>query len=158
MSAAVAVRLPARAAAPALASGEPGVVRPDDRRLVSDGHWSRTAEAATVDSGSRPPFRFTGGGVRALFGVASVTLPAQIHVSADGGPKRLYAVGRSGPDSRKGRAASVCSSCSSCSSCGFTCNADTGAATDVAGRTGWDSPPSANSRCRKGSTAPTAVE
>jgi lysophospholipase L1-like esterase len=94
--AAVAVGLLAGATPPVLASGRPDVVRPDDRRLVYEGHWSRTAEAAvTVNSGSRLRFRFTGRGVRALFDVTSVTAPAQIYVSVDGGPKRLYAVDRS---------------------------------------------------------------
>lgn len=73
-----------------------GVVRPNDRRLAYEGHWGRTAEAATtVNSGSQLSFRFTGGGVHALFDVSSVTVPAQIYVSVDGGPKQLYAVDRS---------------------------------------------------------------
>ncbi|NUS76019.1 MAG: G-D-S-L family lipolytic protein [Streptomyces sp.] len=71
------------------------VVRPNDRRIAYEGHWGRTAEAAvTVNSGSRLSFRFTGGSVHALFDVSSTTVPAQIHVSVDGGPKRLYAVDR----------------------------------------------------------------
>ncbi|WP_371574774.1 hypothetical protein [Streptomyces sp. NBC_01314] len=99
VSGALAVGLPAGAFPPALASNEPGLVRPDGRRLVHEGHGSRTVEAAvTVNSGSRPRFRFTGGSVRAPFDVTSVTSPAQIHVSVDGGPKRLYAVDRSGLD------------------------------------------------------------
>ncbi|MFE7838092.1 GDSL-type esterase/lipase family protein [Streptomyces sp. NPDC057474] len=99
MSTAVAVGLLAGATPPVLASGEPDLVRPDDRRLVYEGHWSRTAEAAvTVNSGSRLRFRFTGGSVRAQFDATSVTVPAQIYVSVDGGPKRLYAVDRSDLD------------------------------------------------------------
>ncbi|NUS24455.1 MAG: G-D-S-L family lipolytic protein [Streptomyces sp.] len=71
------------------------VVRPNDRRIAYEGHWGRTAEAAvTVNSGARLSFRFTGGSVHALFDVSSITVPAQIHVSVDGGPKRLYAVDR----------------------------------------------------------------
>lgn len=71
------------------------VVRPNDRRIAYEGHWGRTAKAAvTVNSGSRLSFRFTGGSVHALFDVSSITVPAQIHVSVDGGPKRLYAVDR----------------------------------------------------------------
>ncbi|MFI1034624.1 GDSL-type esterase/lipase family protein [Streptomyces sp. NPDC020951] len=76
-------------------AGASNVVRPDDRRLVYEGHWGRTAEAAvTVNSGSRLRFRFVGSAVHALFDVSSVTVPAQIYVSVDGGPKRLYAVDR----------------------------------------------------------------
>ncbi|MEU9283542.1 SGNH/GDSL hydrolase family protein [Streptomyces sp. NPDC048275] len=82
--------------APAVvASGDSNVVRPDDRRLAYEGHWGRTAEAAaTVNSGSRLRFRFTGGTLHALFDVSSITVPAQIYVSVDGGPKRLYDVDR----------------------------------------------------------------
>jgi lysophospholipase L1-like esterase len=80
---------------PAFASGASDVVRPDDRRLVYEGHWGRTAETAvTVNSGSRLRFRFTGSTVHLQFDVSSVTVPAQIHISVDGGPKRLYAVDR----------------------------------------------------------------
>ncbi|MCD7443323.1 hypothetical protein K4B79_34540 [Streptomyces lincolnensis] len=82
-------------APPATAAGVPDVVRPDDRRLAYEGHWGRTAEAATtVNSGSRLRFRFTGSEVHALFDVSSITVPAQIHVSVDGGPKRVHAVDR----------------------------------------------------------------
>ena len=81
---------------PVFASDAPNVVRPDDRRLAYEGHWGRTAEAATtVNSGSRLRFRFTGTGVHALFDVSSVTVPAQIYVSVDGGPRQLYSVDRS---------------------------------------------------------------
>ncbi|GAV44405.1 GDSL-type esterase/lipase family protein [Streptomyces acidiscabies] len=70
-------------------------VRPDDRRLAYEGHWSRSAEAAvTVNSGSRLRFSFTGNTVHALFDVASVTVPAQVYVSVDGGPKQRYDVDR----------------------------------------------------------------
>ncbi|MFE3850098.1 GDSL-type esterase/lipase family protein [Streptomyces griseorubiginosus] len=80
---------------PALASGAPAVVRPDDRRIAYEGHWSRTAEAAvTVNSGSRRRFRFTGPSVHALFDVSSVTVPAQIYVSVDGGPEQPHSVDR----------------------------------------------------------------
>ncbi|WP_369174031.1 GDSL-type esterase/lipase family protein [Streptomyces sp. R28] len=96
LAAAVAVGLLLGAQPPVFASGGPNVVRPDDRRLAYEGHWGRTAEAATtVNSGSRLSFRFTGGSVHALFDVASITVPAQIYVSVDGGPKRLRAVDRS---------------------------------------------------------------
>ncbi|NEA99397.1 GDSL-type esterase/lipase family protein [Streptomyces sp. SID13726] len=78
---------------PALASGAPDVVRPDDGRIAYEGHWSRTADAAvTVNSGSRLRFRFSGTTVHALFDISSVTMPAQIHVSVDGGPKEVHAV------------------------------------------------------------------
>ncbi|MET8975552.1 GDSL-type esterase/lipase family protein [Streptomyces sp. NPDC004539] len=81
------------AAQPAHAA--PDTVRPDDRRLAYEGHWSRSAEAAvTVNSGSRLRFRFTGDTVHALFDVTSVTLPAQVYVSVDGGPKQRYDVDR----------------------------------------------------------------
>jgi lysophospholipase L1-like esterase len=77
-------------------SASEAVVRPDDRRLAYEGHWGRGAEAAvTVNSGSRLTFRFTGESVHVLFDVSTTTVPAQIHVSVDGGPKRLYAVDRS---------------------------------------------------------------
>ncbi|MCW8378958.1 GDSL-type esterase/lipase family protein [Streptomyces justiciae] len=70
-------------------------VRPNDRRLGYEGHWGRTAEAAvTVNSGARLGFRFAGHSVHALFDVSSITVPAQIYVSVDGGPKQLYAVDR----------------------------------------------------------------
>lgn len=96
LAAAMAVGLLLGAPQPVFASAESNVVRPDDRRLVYEGHWGRTAEVATtVNSGSRLRFRFTGGRVHALFDVASITVPAQIHVSVDGGPKRLHAVDRS---------------------------------------------------------------
>lgn len=53
------------------------MARPDDGRLVHEGHWSRTAEAAgTVNSGSRLRFRFTGSGVHVPFDVTSVTVSA----------------------------------------------------------------------------------
>ncbi|MDF3140808.1 MULTISPECIES: GDSL-type esterase/lipase family protein [unclassified Streptomyces] len=96
LAAAVAVGLLLGAQQPALASGDPNVVRPDDRRLAYEGHWGRTAEAATtVNSGSRLRFRFTGSSIHALFDVASITVPAQVYVSVDGRPKRLRAVDRS---------------------------------------------------------------
>ncbi|MFM9610213.1 GDSL-type esterase/lipase family protein [Streptomyces niveiscabiei] len=79
---------------PAHAAG-PDTVRPDDRRLAYEGHWSRSTEAAvTVNSGSRLRFSFTGNTVHALFDVTSVTVPAQVYVSVDGGPKQRYAVDR----------------------------------------------------------------
>ncbi|MEU9171092.1 SGNH/GDSL hydrolase family protein [Streptomyces sp. NPDC048420] len=80
---------------PASASGGVNVVRPDDGRIAYEGHWSRTAEAAvTVNSGSRLRFRFSGTTVHALFDISSITVPAQIHVSVDGGPKEVHAVGK----------------------------------------------------------------
>ncbi|MGW2046178.1 GDSL-type esterase/lipase family protein [Streptomyces sp. NPDC001858] len=90
---------PASASSPASASasavGDASVVRPDDRRIVYEGHWGRSAEAAvTVNSGSRLRFRFVGSTVHALFDVSSVTVPAQVYVSVDGGPGRQYAVDR----------------------------------------------------------------
>ncbi|MDO0910111.1 GDSL-type esterase/lipase family protein [Streptomyces sp. DT2A-34] len=95
LAAAVAVGLLLGAPQPVFASDASTVVRPDDRRLVYEGHWGRTPEAAsTVNSGSRLRFRFTGGSVHALFDVGSITVPAQIYVSVDGGPKRLHAVDR----------------------------------------------------------------
>ncbi|SDP70256.1 Lysophospholipase L1 [Streptomyces sp. cf386] len=81
---------------PVMAYGDPNLVRPDDARFIYEGHWGRSSEAATtINSGSRLSFRFTGERVHALFDVASITVPAQIYVSVDGGPKRLYAVDRS---------------------------------------------------------------
>ncbi|MEU6349569.1 GDSL-type esterase/lipase family protein [Streptomyces sp. NPDC047072] len=78
---------------PALASGDSDVVRPDDRRIAYEGHWGRTAEAAvTVNSGSRLRFRFAGSRAHALFDVSSITVPAQIYVSVDGGAKEVHAV------------------------------------------------------------------
>ncbi|QNP69062.1 G-D-S-L family lipolytic protein [Streptomyces roseirectus] len=72
-----------------------GTVRPDDRRLAFEGHWSRDGEAAvTVNSGSRLRFRFTGTTVHALFDVGSVTVPAQVYVSVDGGPRQRHAIDR----------------------------------------------------------------
>lgn len=95
LTAATAVGLLAGAAPPAPASGAPSVVRPDDGRIAYEGHWGRTAEAAvTVNSGSRLRFRFTGPSVHALFDVSSVTVPAQIYVSVDGGPRQEYSVDR----------------------------------------------------------------
>ncbi|MER6179946.1 GDSL-type esterase/lipase family protein [Streptomyces sp. NPDC001652] len=91
--AAVAAGLVMGAVQPVAATGD--VVRPDDRRLAYEGHWGRTAEAATtVNSGARLRFRFTGDSVHALFDVSSITVPAQIYVSVDGGPKQVYAVDR----------------------------------------------------------------
>nr|WP_234342868.1 hypothetical protein [Streptomyces fulvoviolaceus] len=93
VSAAMAAGMVVGAVQPAAASGDPYVVRPDDRRLTYEGHWGRTAEAAvTVNSGSRLRFRFVGGSVHALFDVSSITVPAQIYVSVDGGPKQLHTV------------------------------------------------------------------
>ncbi|MGQ4385758.1 GDSL-type esterase/lipase family protein [Streptomyces sp. SAS_270] len=92
---AVAALLALASAPPVFASDHANVARPDDRRLSYEGHWRRTPEAATtVNSGARLHFRFTGGEVHALFDVGSITVPAQIYVSVDGGPKRLYAVDR----------------------------------------------------------------
>ncbi|GAA4058529.1 GDSL-type esterase/lipase family protein [Streptomyces shaanxiensis] len=80
---------------PVMASGDSNIVRPDDGRLAYEGHWGRTPDAATtVNSGSRLTFRFSGDTAHALFDVSSITVPAQIYVSVDGGPKRLYAVDR----------------------------------------------------------------
>ncbi|MFF4501313.1 GDSL-type esterase/lipase family protein [Streptomyces sp. NPDC001401] len=80
---------------PVFASEEPNVVGPDDRRIAYEGHWGITDEAATtVNSGSRLRFRFIGPVVHVLFDVSSVTVPAQVYVSVDGGPKRLFAVDR----------------------------------------------------------------
>ncbi|MBA2945579.1 hypothetical protein [Streptomyces himalayensis] len=92
-SAAVAVGMLVGAVQPVAASDGSNVVRPDDRRLAYEGHWGRTTEAATtVNSGSRLRFRFTGSSVHVLFDVSSITVPAQIYVSVDGGPKQLHAV------------------------------------------------------------------
>lgn len=80
---------------PADASGAADVVGPDDGRIAYEGHWGRTAEAAvTVNSGSRLRLRFTGTSVHALFDVSSITVPAQIRVSVDGGPGEVRAVDR----------------------------------------------------------------
>ncbi|AZQ38969.1 hypothetical protein EJ357_40620 [Streptomyces cyaneochromogenes] len=80
---------------PVMAYGDSNVVRPDDGRLTYEGHWGRTADAAiTVNSGSLLTFRFTGDTADALFDVSSITVPTQIYVSVDAGPKRLYAVDR----------------------------------------------------------------
>ncbi|CAM5554484.1 GDSL-type esterase/lipase family protein [Streptomyces aurantiogriseus] len=96
LSTALTAGLLAGATPPAFPSGASNVVRPNDRRLLYEGHWSRSAEAAvTVNSGSRLRFRFTGGTVHALFDVSSITVPAQIYLSVDGGPKQRYAVDRS---------------------------------------------------------------
>lgn len=96
LTVAVAAGLVAGAVRPVMATDHSDVVRPDDRRLAYEGHWGRTAEAATtVNSGSRLDFRFTGDSVHLLFDVSSITVPAQIYLSVDGGPKRLYAVDRS---------------------------------------------------------------
>ncbi|NNN32954.1 G-D-S-L family lipolytic protein [Streptomyces sp. S3(2020)] len=96
LTVAVAAGLVAGAIRPVMASDDSNVVRPDDRRLAYEGHWGRTTEAAvTVNSGSRLGFRFLGDRVHVLFDVSSITVPAQIYVSVDGGPKRLYAVDRS---------------------------------------------------------------
>ncbi|MEU6372925.1 GDSL-type esterase/lipase family protein [Streptomyces sp. NPDC046909] len=93
--AAVTAGLLTGAVQPVAASASEDVVRPNDRRLAYEGHWGRTADAAiTVNSGSRLSFRFTGGSAHALFDVSSITVPAQIYVSVDGGPKQLYAVDR----------------------------------------------------------------
>lgn len=95
LTAATLVGLLVGAVPPAVASGDDNVVRPDDGRIAYEGHWGRTAEAAvTVNSGSRLRFRFTGPAVHALFDVSSITVPAQIYVSVDGGPREVYAVGR----------------------------------------------------------------
>ncbi|MFF4271917.1 GDSL-type esterase/lipase family protein [Streptomyces sp. NPDC001536] len=95
LTVAVAAGLVVGAVPPVMASDDSNVVRPDDRRLAYEGHWGRTSEAAiTVNSGSRLGFRFTGDSVHVLFDVSSITVPAQIYVSVDGGPKRLYAVDR----------------------------------------------------------------
>ncbi|MEU1475338.1 GDSL-type esterase/lipase family protein [Streptomyces sp. NPDC005760] len=94
-TAATVVGLLAGAMPPAAASGASSVVRPDDGRIAYEGHWGRTAEAAvTVNSGSRLRFRFTGRFVHALFDISSVTVPAQIHVSVDGGPGQVHSVDR----------------------------------------------------------------
>lgn len=96
LTVAVAAGLVVGAVPPVSASDDSNVVRSDDRRLAYEGHWGRTTEAAiTVNSGSRLGFRFTGDSVHVLFDVTSTTVPAQIYVSVDGGPKRLYAVDRS---------------------------------------------------------------
>lgn len=96
LSVALAAGILLGATAPVFASVAANVVRPDDRRLAYEGHWSRSAGAAvTVNSGSRLRFRFTGGSVHALFDIASITVPAQIYVSVDGGPKQLRAVDQS---------------------------------------------------------------
>ncbi|WP_329116962.1 GDSL-type esterase/lipase family protein [Streptomyces sp. NBC_01465] len=71
------------------------LVRPDDRRLAYEGHWDRTDRAATtVNSGSRLRFRFAGTGVHLRFDVSTVTVPAQVYVTVDGGAEQLYAVDR----------------------------------------------------------------
>jgi len=95
VSVAVAAGMVVGAVPPVAAADGPNVVRPDDGRLAYEGHWSRTAEAAvTVNSGSRLRFRFTGTTVHAFFDISSITVPAQIYVSVDGGPKQPYSVDR----------------------------------------------------------------
>jgi lysophospholipase L1-like esterase len=95
LTAATVVGLLAGAVPPALASGAPTLVRPDDGRIAYEGHWGRTPESAvTVNSGSRLRFRFTGRSVHALFDVSSVTVPAQVYVSGVRGPKEVHAVDR----------------------------------------------------------------
>ena len=70
---------------------------PNDARLRFEGHWDVTpAAATTVNAGSRLFVRFTGSHLGATFNTAGVTHPAHLYVSVDGGPLRLYKLGRRG--------------------------------------------------------------
>ncbi|WP_433181879.1 GDSL-type esterase/lipase family protein [Actinoallomurus sp. CA-150999] len=82
------------AAVPAPATAD-SVVRPGDPRLRYMGHWGHVRGAAiTVNSGSELTFRFTGHTLTGLFDASTITVPSQIYVSIDGGPRTLYKVDR----------------------------------------------------------------
>src|SRR4051812_36418616 len=70
-------------------------VAPDDANLRYEGRWDvKPAAATTVNSGSRLFVRFTGTRLGATFDTSSITNPAQLYVSIDGGPKTLVRLGR----------------------------------------------------------------
>lgn len=77
------------------AAGAGTVVRTSDPHLTYMGHWGHTGgDAITVNSGSRLTFSFTGHTLHLLARTASITVPSQIYVSIDGGPRTLYRVDR----------------------------------------------------------------
>src|SRR5215218_3334718 len=70
-------------------------IAPDDANLRYEGRWDvKPAAATTVNSGSRLFARFTGTRLAATFDTSSITNPAQLYVSVDGGPMRLFRLGR----------------------------------------------------------------
>jgi hypothetical protein len=78
----------------AAASTAAGTLLPaTDPQLTFEGHWGRLGGAEiTPNSGSRLLFRFTGHSLHLLFDTSTITVPAQIYVSIDGGSPQLYKV------------------------------------------------------------------
>ncbi|GAA1550746.1 hypothetical protein GCM10009789_00640 [Kribbella sancticallisti] len=75
------------------AAANPATFGPFDPRIELQGHWGRDDDlATTVNSGSSLRFRFTGGQVGAWFETESITVPAQLYVSVDGGEPVLVKV------------------------------------------------------------------
>ncbi|WP_132190947.1 MULTISPECIES: pectinesterase family protein [Kribbella] len=80
-------------AAAATAAANPATFGPFDPRIEFQGHWARDDDlATTVNSGSLLRFRFTGDRLGAWFETESITVPAQLYVSVDGGEARLVKV------------------------------------------------------------------
>ncbi|TWD75180.1 pectinesterase [Kribbella amoyensis] len=91
--AAGALTVPAAQAAGAAAAANPATFGPFDPRIEYQGHWAKDDDlATTVNSGSSLRFRFTGGQVGAWFETESITVPAQLYISVDGGEPKLVKV------------------------------------------------------------------
>ena len=78
--------------APARAQSAP--VAPNDANLRYEGRWDvKPTAATTVNSGSRLFVRFTGTRLAATFDTSTITNPAHLYVSIDGGPMQLHRLG-----------------------------------------------------------------
>src|SRR4051812_6919392 len=76
------------------AHAQPISVAPDDVNLRYEGRWEvKPTAATTVNSGSRLFVRFTGTRLAATFDTSSITNPAHLYVSIDGGPMTLFRLG-----------------------------------------------------------------
>ncbi|MGH3380041.1 MAG: GDSL-type esterase/lipase family protein [Actinoallomurus sp.] len=87
----------ATAAAARVPGGGATTVPSSDPRIGFAGRWERHYagdEAATVNSGSQVRLAFTGRRLTALFDVSTITVPPELWVTVDGGPRSLVTVDR----------------------------------------------------------------
>jgi lysophospholipase L1-like esterase len=94
----LALSAPSQAAVPVppdTAASRATEVPATDPHLGFEGHWGRVGSSMiTNNTGSELRFRFTGRTLTGLFDVSSVTIPASVYVSVDGGTPTLYSVDR----------------------------------------------------------------
>lgn len=78
-------------------AGDATTVPSSDPRIAFTGRWERhyaDGEAATVNSGSQVRLAFTGERLTGLFDVSTITVPPELWVTVDGGPRSLVTMDR----------------------------------------------------------------